>query len=133
MSVVGAFSSFLTPSVGLLLILSGDDDDGVMLLLLMLLLLLFVVSLMGTKALRISSGADSLPLSEGLRGGVRDGLLAKVRRVVEGVGGVAECTEDVLCESDEEVKSVWLVGVAVGVVEGVVVVGAGGVYAGLLR
>jgi len=68
---VGAFRSFLVPSVGLLAFLSGDDDvedvlGGK------------VLCRRGTKALRTSSVADSLPDSLGL-GGVLDGLDAIAR------------------------------------------------------
>lgn len=70
--VFGAFSSFLTPSIGLLgTVVSGDEAVA---------LITDVVggnvfNLMGTNALRISSAADSLPDSLGLLGGVLDGLL----------------------------------------------------------
>lgn len=68
MSAVGAFNSFLVPSVGFFGFLSGDDDDedvlgggGK------------VFCPRGMKALRTSSAADSLPDSLGL-GGDLDGL-----------------------------------------------------------
>lgn len=65
---MGAFNSFLVPSVGLLGFLSGDDDDEDV-------LGGRVLCRSGTKALRTSSIADSLPDSLGV-GGVLDGLVA---------------------------------------------------------
>lgn len=79
MRAVGAFSSFLVLSIAFFgRIRSGDEEEAVMaddiggr-----------VFNLIGTNALRISSGADSLPDSLGLFGGVLDGLLGLVAGVV---------------------------------------------------
>lgn len=68
---MGAFNSFLVPSIDLLAFLSGDDDDEDV-------LGGKVLCRRGTKALRTSSVADSLPDSLGL-GGVLDGLGAIAR------------------------------------------------------
>lgn len=76
MSAVGAFSSFFTPSTGFLGFLSGDDDDEDV-------LGGKVFILRGTKALRTSSIADSLPDSLGLCGDL-DGLLGMT------IGGIAD-------------------------------------------
>ena len=82
MRVVGAFNSDLTPSVVRLdIVLPGEDDDGVT----ALPCGGNVFSLIGTKALRTSSGEESLPLSLGLRGGVRDGLFGIAGPLMLGV------------------------------------------------
>lgn len=88
MRAVGALSSFLEPSTMALLVvvvvtssLSGDEEEaGVMTA---VVVGGSVFNLMGTKALRISSGADSLPDSLGLLGGVLDGLVGIVACALE--------------------------------------------------
>lgn len=76
MSAVGAFNSFFAPSTGFLGFLSGDDDDEDV-------LGGRVFILRGTKALRTSSIADSLPDSLGLCGDL-DGLFGMT------IGGIAD-------------------------------------------
>jgi hypothetical protein len=93
MRAVGAFSSFRVPSSGFLVFgRSGDEEEGTIEA---DRLVLVPLKRIGTKALRTSSGAESLPLSLGLLGGVREGLLAR-SSAVEGVGGVVECMEELL-------------------------------------
>lgn len=81
-SAVGALSSFLVPSGFLGSVLSGEEDEGVIedtggr-----------VLRRIGTKALRTSSGDDSLPLSLGLLGGVLEGLFGTIIVAFGGSGG----------------------------------------------
>lgn len=81
MRAVGALSSFLEPSTTPFLVgsRSGEAEEAVT---------TDVVggrvfNLMGTKALRTSSAADSLPDSLGLFGGVLDGLVGIVACALE--------------------------------------------------
>lgn len=83
MRATGALRSFLVPSGFFGNVLSGDDDDGVRGV-----TDGRVLSLIGTKALRTSSAADSLPLSLGLLGGVLDGLFGSISVVV--FGGICD-------------------------------------------
>lgn len=83
--VVGAFNSHLLPSIGFFgvdncCLLGGDDDDGVEIG-----VCDNVFNLIGTKALRISSAADSLLLSLGVLGGVRDGLFGNAGVLFVGI------------------------------------------------
>lgn len=83
-SDLGAFNSHLIPSAGFFdgTGRPGDDDDGATTA-----TGGSVLSLIGTKALRTSSAADSLPLSLGLIGGVLDGLFGNAGVLFVGIPG----------------------------------------------